>query len=118
MFAGVDPLDAVRVVSILAGLGTMTIAALLAARLGGRPAALTAAALYAVVPPRIRSRRDRSDGALGHGAARRGSTFQLRLAERPQVVTGLLLGLTMGAALLTKETGMFGLLAARFATGL
>jgi len=109
VFAGIGPLDAVRIVSILAGLGTMVIAALLAGRLGGRPAALTAAMFYAVLPLAFVHDVIGVMEPLVTALLAVALYLQVRLAERPQVVTGLLLGLTMGAALLTKETGMFAL---------
>ena len=109
VFAGIDPLDAVRLVSILAGLATMTIAALLAGRLGGRPAALAAAALYAVLPLAFVHDVIGVMEPLVTALLAVALYLQVRLAERPQVVTGLLLGATMGAALLTKETGFFAL---------
>ncbi|HEY7599452.1 MAG TPA: hypothetical protein VH741_05960, partial [Candidatus Limnocylindrales bacterium] len=47
---GIAPLHAMRAVSILAGLATVVVVALLANRLGGRPAALTAAGACVALP--------------------------------------------------------------------
>src|SRR5207248_2381004 len=50
MNGGVEPLTAVRFVSIAAGVGSAVFAALIAAEIGGRPAAIAAAAVYVILP--------------------------------------------------------------------
>ena len=107
VFAGFEPLDAVRLVSIFAGLATITISALLAGRLGGRQSAYAAAALYALLPLAFVHDVIGVMEPLVAALLAVSLYLQLRLAERPQVLTGMLLGLSMGAALLTKETGLF-----------
>lgn len=105
MTGGVEPLTAVRFVSIAAGVGSAVFAALIAAEIGGRPAAIAAAAVYVILPLAV------VHDVLGLmepllAALLAASLYlQLRLARRPSLVTGALLGLVFAAALLTKETG-------------
>jgi 4-amino-4-deoxy-L-arabinose transferase-like glycosyltransferase len=50
VFLGVEPLDAVRLVSIAAGATSLVLAGLLAKRLGGTSSGILAAAIYGVLP--------------------------------------------------------------------
>jgi 4-amino-4-deoxy-L-arabinose transferase-like glycosyltransferase len=105
IFAGVEPLDAVRVVSITAGLASMVVAGLLAARLGGRSAGLAAATLYAVLPLAFVHDVIGIMEPLVAALLAVSLYLQVRLAERPTWATAFLLGLAMAGGLLTKETG-------------
>ncbi len=110
VFAGIDPLDAVRLVSILAGLATLAIAATFGRRLGGRETAIAAAAMCAVLPLAFVHDVIGVMEPLVTALLVVALYLQVRLAERPQILTALLLGLTTGAALLTKETGRIALI--------
>jgi hypothetical protein len=104
MHGGFEPLTAVRLVSIGAAVASAVFAALIAGEIGGRQAAIAAAAVYVILPL-----------ALVHDAmglmeplltALFAASFylQARLAGRPSFVTATILGLVFAAALLTKET--------------
>lgn len=109
VYAGVEPLDAVRLVSFLAGVISMVVAALLAARLGGREAGLAAAAVYVLLPLAFVHDVIGVMEPLVTALLVLALYLQIRLAEQPRWATSFLLGLTMGAAILTKETGEIAL---------
>lgn len=109
MTLGVGPLTAVRLVSALSGLVTLTMMGLVGHRLGGLRVGLTAAAGGAVVPYLF---VHNSMGLMEPLVAATASTalyLQLRLAERPRLDFALLLGIVFAVGLLTKETGKFAL---------
>jgi 4-amino-4-deoxy-L-arabinose transferase-like glycosyltransferase len=109
VFAGIEPLDAVRLVSIAAGLASMVVAGLLATRLGGRRAGLAAVALYAVLPLAVVHDVIGIMEPLVAALLALSLYLQVRLAERPAWATSFLLGLAMAGGLLTKETGRIAL---------
>ncbi len=100
---GVNPLVSVRLVSAMAGLLTLVFVGLLARRLGGAAAGLTAAALCVVLPFFLVH-----DGigiiepmvTLVMAAA---LYLQVELARRPDLRIAALLGLVLAAGVLTKE---------------
>jgi 4-amino-4-deoxy-L-arabinose transferase-like glycosyltransferase len=100
---GVNPLVSVRLVSAIAGLLTLVFVGLLARRLGGIAAGLTAAALCVVLPFFLVH-----DGigiiepmvTLVMAAA---LYLQVELARRPDLRVAALLGLVLAAGVLTKE---------------
>ncbi len=100
---GFNPLDAVRIVSIGAGLLTAGAVGLLARRLDGTAAGLSAAALCVVLPFFVVH-----DGigiieplvTLVMAAA---LLVQIELARRPDLRLATLLGLVLAAGVLTKE---------------
>lgn len=100
---GVNPLDAVRIVSALAGLVTLVFVGLLGRRLGGTWVGLTAAALCVVLP-----------FFLVHDGigiiepmvtmVMAGALYaQVELARRPGLGPATLLGVVLAAGVLTKE---------------
>jgi 4-amino-4-deoxy-L-arabinose transferase-like glycosyltransferase len=110
VFAGIEPLAAVRLVSFFAGLGSLVLAAVLAGRLGGRYAAIAAAALWIILPLTFVHDVIGVFEPLVTVLLALSLYLQIRLAERPTYGIALLLGLAMGAGLLTKETGLVALL--------
>ena len=104
MHGGFEPLTAVRLVSISAAVASAVFAALIAGEIGGRPAAIAAAAVYVILPLAL------VHDVLGLMEPLLTAFFaaslylQVRLARRPRFVTAAVLGLVFAAALLTKET--------------
>jgi 4-amino-4-deoxy-L-arabinose transferase-like glycosyltransferase len=100
---GVNPLTAMRAVSVAAGLATVAVIGLLARRVGGDLAGLAGAGLAVVVPFFVVH-----DGigimeplvTLVMAAA---LLAQVELARRPSLRLGVVLGVVLAAAVLTKE---------------
>jgi 4-amino-4-deoxy-L-arabinose transferase-like glycosyltransferase len=100
---GVNPLTAMRAVSVAAGLATVVVVGLLARRLAGDLTGLVAASLAVVLPFFLVH-----DGigimeplvTLIMAAA---LLAQVELARRPSLRLGVVLGVVLGAAILTKE---------------
>jgi 4-amino-4-deoxy-L-arabinose transferase-like glycosyltransferase len=100
---GIGPLNALRIVSVLAGLVTAAVVGLLGRRLGGVRVGLTAAALCVVLPFFVVH-----DGI---GTAEPLVTLwmacalylQVELARRPALGVAALLGLVLAAGYLTKD---------------
>ncbi len=109
VFAGVHPLDSVRLVSFVSGLVSLAVVAALAARLGGRPAAIATAFVYALLPLALVHDVIGIMEPLVTALLALALYLQLRLVERPSMSVALGLGLVMGAGLLTKETGEIAL---------
>jgi 4-amino-4-deoxy-L-arabinose transferase-like glycosyltransferase len=100
---GVDPITAMRIVSVLAGLLTVAAVALLARRLGGTAAALAAAGLCVVMPFYVVHHGIGIMEAVVTSLMAAALYVQVELARRPGVPLGAVLGLVLAAALLTKE---------------
>lgn len=103
---GARDVDAQRLIGVAAGTVTVLLVGLIARRLGGARAGVLAAALCAVYPAFVAA-----DGALMSeslfGALVAGALLQaLRLLDRPSVAGAGLLGLTVGAAALTRPEGL------------
>ena len=109
VFVGVEPLDAVRVVSVSAGAASMVAAGLLAAHLGGRSAGFAAAALYVVLPLAFVHDVIGIMEPLVAALLAVALYLQVRLAEHPSWTTAFLLGFALAGGLLTKETGQLAL---------
>jgi len=109
VFAGIHPLDSVRLVSFAAGLLSLGVVAALAARLGGRDAAIASAFVYALLPLALVHDVLGLMEPLVTALLALALYLQLRLAERASMAVALGLGLVLGAALLTKETGEIAL---------
>jgi 4-amino-4-deoxy-L-arabinose transferase-like glycosyltransferase len=109
MELGVEPLTAVRLVSLVCGLVTMAIVGLLGARLGGRWVGVAAAGVYAVLPYSLVHDVLGLMEPLVTTAGIVALYLQVRLAAKPRLDFALLLGLTFGAGLLTKESGAIAL---------
>jgi 4-amino-4-deoxy-L-arabinose transferase-like glycosyltransferase len=109
MTLGVGPLTAVRLVSALSGLVTLTMMGLVGHRLGGLRVGLVAAAGGAVVPYLFVHNSMGLMEPLVAATAMTALYLQLRLAEQPRLDFALLLGIVLAVGLLTKETGRFAL---------
>ncbi len=109
VFLGVEPLDAVRIVSIAAGATSLVLAGLLAARLGGTSAGILAAAVYSVLPLAFVHDVIGIMEPLVAALLVAALYLQMRLAERPEWTTAFLLGFVLGGGLLAKETGEIAL---------
>ena len=106
---GAAPLTAVRLVSVGCGLVTMTVTAVLGGRLGGRTGAVAAAGLYAVLPYFVVHDVIGLYEPLLTALAMLALYLQIRFAERSRLDLALLLGVVLGAGLLTKQGGFFAL---------
>jgi 4-amino-4-deoxy-L-arabinose transferase-like glycosyltransferase len=109
MTLGAEPLTAVRLVSLAAGLVTLTMVGLIGRRLGGDRVGLAAAGLYAVAPFFVVHDAIGIMEPLVTAAAMTALYLQIRLAERPGLELALPLGIALAAGVLTKETGKFAL---------
>lgn len=104
MMTGAGPLTAVRLVSIAAGVVSAVFVALIGKEIGGRATSIAAASVYVILPLAL------VHDAMGLMEPLLAALFaaafflQLRLARRPSLVTGGLLGIVFAAGLLTKET--------------
>lgn len=105
MAFGIGPLTAVRLVSLVAGAGSAVLAARLAVEADGAGAGVAAVVAYVVLPLAV------VHDVMGLMEPLLGALFalalllQVRLASRPSLLTGGLLGVTFFSGLLTKETG-------------
>lgn len=101
---GLEPLHAMRAISVLAGLGTVAVVALIARRMAGRAAALTAAACCVALPLLLVH-----DGigliepllTLLMAAA---LYLQIEFARRPDLRLAAGLAVVLAAGVLAKET--------------
>lgn len=109
MVLGAEPLTAVRLVSVAAGLVTLVMVGLIARRIWGKRVALVACTLYAIVPFFVVHDAIGIMEPLVTAAAMSALYLQIRLAQRPALDAALLLGIALAAGLLTKETGQFAL---------
>ncbi len=104
MRLGVEPLTAVRLVSFFAGLGTLGMVWYLGRRLGGGSVGLVAAGLFAILPFFLVYSVVGLYDPLATFLVAAALVLQLHLAERPRLGVALLLGIALGAGLLTKLT--------------
>src|SRR4051812_40953294 len=105
MKLGANPLTAIRWVTFFAGLLTMTMVGLLGRRLGGNRLGLAAAAVYVVLPFVLVHDVIGIMDPLVTALVATALVLQLSLAERPRLDVALGLGIVMGAAVLSKESG-------------
>jgi 4-amino-4-deoxy-L-arabinose transferase-like glycosyltransferase len=104
---GFAPLTAVRLVAQASGLWTMVMIGLLTRRLADETTALVAMAIIIVVPLWVVFTAIGFDEPLIAAAGMTAMYLELRLAEAPTLRDALLLGLALGAGLLTKQSGQF-----------
>jgi hypothetical protein len=109
VWGGLKPLTAVRLVSVCAGLVTLSMVMLIARRLVGVAGTIFAGALYVLVPFfLVHDSFGLLDG-LFTATAMTTLYLQIRLAESPQLGTGLLAGAALGAMMLTRQQGVAAL---------
>lgn len=109
---GLDPLEAVRLVSLLAGTVTLVAVGAIGRELGGRRTGLVAMALYVLVPFSLVHDVVGIAEPLLVATVATALALQLRLARAPALAPALLLGLALGAGLLTKTTGLYAVVLA------
>lgn len=109
MTLGIEPLTAVRLVSVASGLVTLVMVGLVARRLWGDRVGVVAAALCVFVPLLVVHDAIGIMEPLVAAAATSALYLQIRLAERATLDVALLLGIALAAGLLTKESGKFAL---------
>jgi 4-amino-4-deoxy-L-arabinose transferase-like glycosyltransferase len=100
---GVNPLTAMRVVSIVSGLLTLPVLFLLGRRLGGDWVGIVAAALYAVLPFAIVHNGIGIMESLVTLIVATALLLQIDFARNPRLRIAFLLGLVCAAGVLTKE---------------
>jgi Dolichyl-phosphate-mannose-protein mannosyltransferase len=102
---GFEPMAALRLVSLLAGLATVIVVGQFARHVAGAGAGLAAMAIGAALPFwLVLDTLGLMDALIAAEVA--GALYlQIRLAERPALRTALLLGVVLAAAVLTKESG-------------
>ena len=104
MRLGAEPLTALRLISVTSGIGTLALVSYLAWRLGGRWVALAAAGLFTVVPFFLVYSVVGLYDPLATFLVTAAFVLALLLAERRNLGLALLLGIVLGAGLLTKLT--------------
>jgi 4-amino-4-deoxy-L-arabinose transferase-like glycosyltransferase len=104
---GVDPFTAGRLVSLVASLGTLAVVAVLGWALGGRRVALTSGLFAAVCPFLVVYGTLGVYEALATFLATASLLLQVILARTLRLDVALLLGITLGLALLTKQSTLF-----------
>jgi 4-amino-4-deoxy-L-arabinose transferase-like glycosyltransferase len=107
----VNPLVAVRVVSLLGGLATLLAVVGIGNRVAGARAAVAAGAVYVALPFALAHDPMGLVDPLTTGCMAVALYLQLRLAAEPSLRWGLLLGVAAGLALLTKANAFFALAA-------
>lgn len=106
---GFAPVTAVRMVSFLAGLATLTAIMLIARRLMGTSGALLVGTLYVVVPYDLVYNGYGLIDGMFTAAMMITLCLQLRLATRPTGLVAVATGVALGAAILTRQTGQVGI---------
>ena len=101
---GLEPLHAMRAISVLAGLGIVAVVALIARRMAGRAAALTAAASSVALPLLLVHEGIGLIEPLLTLLMAAALYLQIELARRPDLRLAAGLGLVLAAAVLAKET--------------
>jgi 4-amino-4-deoxy-L-arabinose transferase-like glycosyltransferase len=102
---GVGPMEAMRLVSLAGAALALAMVGLLGRRLGGAPAGLAAAALYALLPLFVVHDAMGLPDPLLTGLMAAALLLSLRLAERVDVPSAIGLGVVLAALVLTKESG-------------
>jgi 4-amino-4-deoxy-L-arabinose transferase-like glycosyltransferase len=106
---GFTPLTSVRLVAQAAGLWTMGMAGVLTRRLVDSVTAVVAMAIFAVIPLWVVFSAIGFDEPLVAAAGMTALYLQLRIVQAPSLRDATLLGIALGAGLLTKQSGEFAL---------
>jgi 4-amino-4-deoxy-L-arabinose transferase-like glycosyltransferase len=101
---GFEPLTAMRLISVLAGLATVAVVALIARRMGGTPAAVASATGCVALPLLLVHDAIGIIEPLLTLLMAAALYLQIELARRPDVRGAALLGLVLACGVLTKET--------------
>ena len=104
IWAGLAPLTAVRVISLLSGLTTFTFTGLIGREVGGIRTALVACTLVAITPFFLVHDVIGIYDPLAEATVTAALFLQIRLARRPTLAGAMLLGIVLGAGVLTKPT--------------
>ncbi len=102
---GVSPLTAMRLISVLAAGLTTVMIGLLARQVAGSLAGLAAAAVWVLLPFAVVHESLGLMESLLMALVASALYLQIRLARRPTMANGLLLGIVLAACVLTKESG-------------
>jgi 4-amino-4-deoxy-L-arabinose transferase-like glycosyltransferase len=102
---GSNPLVAMRLVSMTAGLATAGVVGLLGRRLGGTAVGLAAAALYVVLPFFVVNDGVGIEEPLVTLVMASALYVQVELALRPSLPKGAALAIILAAGILTKQSG-------------
>ena len=102
-WAGLNPLDALRAASILCGLATVPVIWLLGREVAEDAVGVVAAALYVVLPFFLVHNGIGIMESLVTLVVAAALLVQIKLARRPDLRLGLLLGIVFAAGILTKE---------------
>jgi 4-amino-4-deoxy-L-arabinose transferase-like glycosyltransferase len=114
IWLGVEPITAVRLVSLGCGLAALALAGALGNRLAGPWGGVAAAGAYALLPYALVHDVLGLMEPLVAATALAALYLQVRLADRPRLDFALLLGLVLGAGILTKESGAIALVLVPF----
>jgi 4-amino-4-deoxy-L-arabinose transferase-like glycosyltransferase len=102
---GFDPLQALRIISILSGAATVPVAARLGTLLGGRAAAFPAAASAVLLPFLLVNDTIGIVEPLLTLLVTSALWLQIELGRQPRLRTGVALGIVQGLTVLTKQSG-------------
>jgi 4-amino-4-deoxy-L-arabinose transferase-like glycosyltransferase len=102
-WAGLNPMDALRAASIVSGLATVPVMWLLGREIAGNAVGVVAAALYVLLPFFLVHNGIGIMESLVTLVVAAALLLQIKLARRPDLRLGLLLGIVFAAAILTKE---------------
>lgn len=108
--AGLSPLEAVRFVSLLAGVSTLATTALIARRLAGEKAALVAGAVYLVLPIFLVHDAHGLVDPLLAALLSAALLLEIQQAEHARLDRAFALSLVLGGAILTRDLGELALL--------
>jgi 4-amino-4-deoxy-L-arabinose transferase-like glycosyltransferase len=101
---GLDPLTAMRLISVLAGFATVAVVALIARRMAGTAAAVVAATLCVALPLLLVHDAIGIIEPLLTLLMAAALYLQIELARRPDLRIAVVLGLVVACGVLTKET--------------
>ena len=110
IWSGLEPLTAVRLVSVGSGAVTCVLTALIAGRVAGRTAALAAGLIYAMTPFVVVHDSIGIYEPLASATVAAALYLVIRLASEQRLDLALLLGVAFGLGLLTKQSTLYAVL--------